>query len=152
MKGLGKAVLGMLGLGLLLLLVGGSLVWRRLCYEREGAHNHDQLALLGQGMHASRSLSPERMTEYERMLMGHERGVAEGGGTDAYGRPLVYVPYSEPPGYGSITALGRDGKRGGTFFFGLNEDRTVFFDEAGLFYFKGTNKVYTSKAWSMEGR
>lgn len=96
-------------------------------------------------MNLSKGLRQE--AEDEEALLYRERieeGLLTGQITDGYGRPFIYVPYSETNGYGSITALGWHGKEGGDFF-DLNKDYTVLFDEVGLFTFEGTNRVYWRK-------
>ena len=111
-------------------------------FGRDSAHYINSLRLSMCASHLSRSLSedPEVVEAYKGTVDGLETGEL----TDGYGRPFVYVPYSETLGYGSIAALGRDGKEGGDFF-GLNKDRIMLFDEYGLFSFEGTNRVYWRK-------
>ena len=111
-------------------------------YGRDSAHYANSLRLSRCASDLSRSLSedPEVVEAYKGTLDGLESGEL----TDVYGRPFVYVPYSDTLGYGSVTTLGRDGKEGGDLF-GLNKDRIVLFDEYGLFSFEGTNRVYWRK-------
>jgi hypothetical protein len=46
-----------------------------------------------------------------------------------WGHPVIYVPFDESVGYGSVISYGRDGKLGGR---GTDEDIEVRFNENGI--------------------
>ena len=81
-----------------------------------------------QGYHIEYQRWPKTLADLTRnpehiQFMKWERW---GEGNDAWGHPLLYRPFDESLGYGSVTSYGEDGRTGGA---ATNDDLQVRFNE-----------------------